>query len=373
MSEHFYLEEDAKTFFMQYGRTPGTRRSPLSDAAIREAISHLLSIMELPDFLSAFPASVYNQHVLDHLSIALWNTSTTKLRMYLKEQNVDPVDFRVMMGEKNFKARLLGAEGRYPNVEIHDGTSIYAFRAGLPIILTNDDDSMKDSEVGFLNAAELKLSAAIMLEPEHRGLSIHFDDENILRISTNALIGLSPQNMVDLSFELLLLKSRRQKHGSSAIDRKTYEFAEFNQKSKSLTEILKSIDTSDELQMRTLFYLVKSRMLWTNRCFGEDAIANVMFCLEGALLLLQRRNALQDDKIDTKALSEIFKSTFRRGEELFEFVSEGYDKRISIVHPSPSDGPKWMPFLLADDFYEYYDIARMLLIYLACGMLIELR
>lgn len=113
-------------------------------------------------------------------------------------------------------------------------------------------------------------------------------------------------------------------------------------------------------------------MLWGNPCFGEDAIANVMFCLEGTLLLVQRRQGLSDEKIDIKALDGIFKAAFDRGEELFDFIKEGYDKRISIVHPSPTEGPKWIPQLLADDFYEYYDVARMLLIYLASGIKVSL-
>jgi hypothetical protein len=375
MPEHFYDEEDARRYFLQYGFPENSPGRELTGAEIREGIAKLLLIMQLPDFLSAFPASVYNREVMDHLAVLLWNALTTTLRMDLVQRKIVPVDQRRLRKQRNIKASLLGAYGRYPNVELHLGTSHYAFRSGVPLLITQDDSSSWDSEVSFLNAQELKLSAAIALSPESRGFAFHFDGQSGLLISESAFVDLPLRSVIDLVYELLLLRAGRVTPlGGSVppVNGAVFHFAPFEADSSALQAVFNSIDVKDELLMRTLFFLVKSRMLWANPCFGEDAIANVMFCLEGTLLLLQRRQGLSDEKIDIKALGGIFKATFDRGEELFEFVKEGYDKRISIVHPSPAEGPKWMPQLLADDFYEYFDVARMLLIYLGSGIKVSL-
>ena len=375
MPEHFYDEEEARRYFLKYGFPDISPGRELTETEIRDAADRLLSIMELPNFLSAFPASVYNRHVVDHLAIVLWDASTTTLRMDLVQRKILPVDHRRLQKEPNLKASLLGTSGRYPNVELHLGTSHYAFRSGVPIMVTQDDPSSWDSEVSFLNAQELKLSAAIMLAPENPGFAVYFGGRTGLRISSSAFTDLPLHSMIDLVYELLLLRSARLKSfGESALPAgdSTFHFAAFDGGSKAFQTIFDSINVADELLMRTLFFLVKCRMLWGNPCFGEDAIANVMFCLEGTLLLVQRRQGLSDEKIDIKALDGIFKAAFDRGEELFDFIKEGYDKRISIVHPSPTEGPKWIPQLLADDFYEYYDVARMLLIYLASGIKVSL-
>jgi len=91
-------------------------------------------------------------------------------------------------------------------------------------------------------------------------------------------------------------------------------FRDFRKNEELFYRIVKVIDRDDELLLRTLLLFVKSRMLWSNRCFGEDAIANVFFALEGALHLLQQKKKGKDDaKLDWEFLASLFESTFRSG------------------------------------------------------------
>ena len=196
----------------------------------------------------------------------------------------------------------------------------------------------------------------------------------VIYLNERALIGLNNNDIINLLFELLLIKKREIDFTSSFPGNGFYlspfQFNNFNNIT-DFNNIYDNIDEKDQLLLRTLFYFVKSSMLWNNRCFGEDAISNVLFSIEGALLLLQRKNGYSEKNINREALTEIFLNTFNNGKELFEFIQEGYDKRISIVHANPKNGAEWSPFLMADDYYEFYNILRMLLNYIIIDKIIE--
>lgn len=123
--------------------------------------------------------------------------------------------------------------------------------------------------------------------------------------------------------------------------------------------------------MRTSSYFIKAILLWSNPVFGEDAIANVCFGLEGCLFLIQRKHGNRGAKINLAQLETIFEKVFPSGTELFEFITEAYEKRISIVHPLPRWGAEWSPPLYAADYYEYLDICKSLLNYVLIERIIE--
>jgi len=112
-------------------------------------------------------------------------------------------------------------------------------------------------------------------------------------------------------------------------------------------------------------------MLWDNRNFQEEAIANVFFCLEGCLHLIQEKHGVHQTGLDLDRLRKIFSNNFRNGESLFDFIVEAYEKRIAIVHAKPFGCSEWSPFLLADDFYEYFQIARELMNFILINRILE--
>jgi hypothetical protein len=61
-----------------------------------------------------------------------------------------------------------------------------------------------------------------------------------------------------------------------------------------------------------------------------------------------------------------------RGENLFEFIEEAYEKRIAIVHPEPVWGSEWNPSLMAEDLYDYFKISRELLNYILIDRILEI-
>ena len=164
-------------------------------------------------------------------------------------------------------------------------------------------------------------------------------------------------------FELLQFQNRFKSLNGFYIERKplqdvsAYHFFDFKNCKDIFYKLIDSFSIKNHLLLRTSNYLIKSSMLWKNRTFGEEAIANVFFALEGCLHLIQKKFGDNHTKLNRKLLKKIFKEKFPHGENLFNFIEEGYYKRISLVHPEPDWGAEWSPFLMADDFYEYFNIS----------------
>lgn len=270
-------------------------------------------------------------------------------------------------GEAVEKGRILGPLGSYPNIAIDFGKVRYAPFHGIPLLISIlEHDESEYTELGYLNELELVAAAAIMLSDKYPRFHFYFEPENEISFGKPALDKLSEQEQNSLFYELLSFRLRPDRPrvifqpSTSALSPAAYAYPPFEFVTEA-HEIFEACTITDQLLLRTLFFLQKGNMLWLNRVFSEDAVANVFFSLEGCLLLLQRKYGGSPSKIDLQLLTKLFKDHFERGEELFEFIKEAYDKRIEIVHPSPISGANWQPFLLADNYYEYFDIARELL------------
>jgi len=377
-NDNYFTENNIKELFLKYKYFNRNNKSMLSIEENKEIILNILEEMNLPNFISSYPLNIYNQYLLNTLSIFLWNSISTSLRKFLLKKDISPKSEMLWKAKKLIKARILGKEGYYPNQELVKNKNIYSFRNGIPILITNEigkDYLINSSEVSFLNVCELRFAASVNLTQNSPYSTFYFNDLYVIHLDERALIGLNNNDIITLLVELLLIKGRGNDFISSFPINDSYlssfQFNNFSN-TKDFNNIYDNIDDKDQLLLRTLFYFIKSSMLMTNHCFGEDAVSNVLFSLEGALLLMQRKNGYSEKNININALTEIFLNTFNKGEELFEFIQEGYAKRISIVHANPKNGVEWSPFLMADDYCEYYDISRMLLNYIIIDKIIEL-
>jgi hypothetical protein len=195
----------------------------------------------------------------------------------------------------------------------------------------------------------------------------YFADFNYIVLSSETLKDI-PQNIQkNFLLELLHYKNRFNFPSKKFLDREPYpdvseyDFFPFTGSIKTYYRLFDNFSIRDQLLMRTCNFLIKSIMLWQNRNFWEDAISNVMFCMEGCLRLLYRKYSKTDDKFNFKELESIFRELFPNGEQLFLAIKEGYDTRISLIHAEPDWGSEWRPFLFVDDFFDYFNICRKLL------------
>lgn len=274
--------------------------------------------------------------------------------------------YRPKRGESIIKGRILGPLGDYPNIAMELGPVQYVPFHGIPLLITQEEHSEADTELGYLSEYELMAAASILLADEAPRFHLYFESGNEVTIARAAVNAIPTAERHALLYELLAFTIRPHNQRevfqppTSALTPGQYAFAPMHF-AQEATALFAAFAPHDELLLRTVFMLQKARMLWLNHVFSEDALANVFFALEGCLLLLQRKSGGSPSKIDLTLLTKLFTDLFPRGEELFEFVQEAYDKRIEIVHPSPASGPKWQPFLMAEEFYDYFGIARRLL------------
>jgi hypothetical protein len=111
-------------------------------------------------------------------------------------------------------------------------------------------------------------------------------------------------------------------------------------------------------------------MLWATDGFREDALANLLFALEGCLLIFQQIEGAQTGRLDRPLLIEIFRRTFVYGDATFHFVEEGVGwgaRRAQIIHPQLANEIGWKPLIFGEDYYGFDKLVRALLTYLVTG------
>lgn len=297
-------------------------------------------------------------------------------------KNLDSLIEKLNITKSNryIKYRVLGYKGYYPNIDIHRNSCDYTCFNLFPTIITLNNSAehfySNDSEVYWITRNELKLATSLMLTSSKGSIYFYFNDYNTYDIDYKVIENIPKGLTVWFLSELLFLQNRFTPINTFSgrelqADVSLYQFFDIKRDLTYFNKIFDSYSIRDQLLMRTSLYLIKSIMLWQNKNFGEDAIANVCFCLEGCLHLIQRKFGKGSIKLDLGFLKSIFINSFNHGDDLFDFISEVYDKRISIIHPEPRWGADWSPFLFADDFYEYFEICKELLNFILIERIIE--
>lgn len=267
--------------------------------------------------------------------------------------------------------RILAPGGNYPNVELKREASKYSFINQFPILITksrNKKDMFADNSlVNWLGRTELRFATAVMCAPEQGLFHFQFTNHNSLKIDEDCLKTIPPEQQSHFLKELLDINKGFTPIGINAWHRKPlpdvkeYEFSDYQKSMDFFKKIYDSFSIQDDLLLRTCNYYVKARMHWDNLIFAEEAIINNFMCLEGCLHLIQKKFGDYKPQLNRKLLAEVFTNHIPKGENLFDFINEGYNKRITLVHPEPKWGAEWDPFITSEDFYDYFKINRILL------------
>lgn len=271
----------------------------------------------------------------------------------------------------SYKLRILAPGGLYPNLEIKRGYSRYFIQNQQPTLLTKNKN-YKDifsnlSIINWLTKNELKFATALMCAPKQGIFHLEFAGYNTINIDCDCVDAI-PDGLKNLFLrEYFEIKKRftpvgvRAWHRQPMPDLMAYEFSSYNDSIEFFNKIYDNFKISDHLLLRTCNYFVKAIMHWNNQIYFEEAITNTFFCLEGCLHLIQKKYGYYELKLNMNLLKGVFKNDIAYGENLFEFIKEGYEKRITLVHAEPEWGADWSPFLTSEDFYEYFDLCRELL------------
>jgi|GEM_PF-1134602 len=280
--------------------------------------------------------------------------------------------------ESVIKFRILGEHGFYPDCELERGDSKYTIFNSIPVLITMDDKGTEDSEIAIpINRSELRVATCAMIT-QSPGCNFVFNNGyngyNVLYISKNDLKKvprglqlyflhqlLQYENLLKYCFDSVK-EDEVMPHEDISIDPKKYAFLPFESYIEIYNKLFDSFDINNQLLLKTSYYFLKASMLRFNLTFQEEATANVFFCLEGCLHLLQKKYGVKGTRLNLKKLHSIFKKYLPNGEGLFDFIEYGYYKRNELVHAETDDwGAEWPVPLMADDLYEYFDVCVELL------------
>jgi hypothetical protein len=267
--------------------------------------------------------------------------------------------------------RLLAPSGNYPNVELERESSRYTFTNQLPVLITksrNKKDTWADTSlINWLTRTELKFATAVMCAPKSGLFHFQFTSHNSIKIDYDCYRNIPSSLQVYFLRELLDIHSKFSPIGKNAWSRKPladvaeYEFSDFQGSIGAFKDLFANFSIRNDLLLRTCNYFVKARMHWDNQIFAEEAIINTFMCLEGCLHLIQKKYGDPKPKLNRVLLKSVFIKDFPNGENLYDYIEEGYEKRITLIHPEPKWGAAWDPFITSEDFYDYYKICRVVL------------
>ena len=326
---------------------------------IEDLIDTCLELLNKPVPPIELQPYIYNTEILFLLLIDLWNKLSYEKRKDLidKHRGIKNIGKTLPQERIKYRFRILNPQGTYSNRPFSiDTTVLYTNINGMPVLITKEnlESDSYTSEISILNEYELLASIGVILNsPRHR-LHFVFDDKSIT-VSKELYESIPEKLKYPFISEMISLFIKIQSP-------EMYRYSDHSESEIStMIDSIKSIKLTDEAFLRTAFLTMKGRMLWQHRIFGEDAITNVFFALEGTLHLIQKAYGKDIRRLDFTFLKKVFKDNIERGEELLDFIKEAYDKRTEIVHPVRDNGSNWCPFLIADDFYEYYEIVIDLL------------
>ncbi len=383
MSSIFHREAVRKYFeaiALQFKNVKRLSKSNL-DYAFRHAIETFGIPYPDPDLHKYF----LNASIIASLLLRIHNDD----RLSANDRNDIQKNFHVVLSKlkvprnANFiQYRVLGLQGIYPNINLKRGSCCYTINNHTPVLITRNSSRAEEvvsgsSEVQLLTRNELKMAVSILCAPESGLSHLYIPGYNQFRIDEAAFKKVPEELLFPFIHSVVEIHNYFPKYpyaktysiAHTGLD--TYQFITFQENVPHFSRLFDAFGILNHLFMRTAFYLVKSIMLWDNRNFEEEAIASVFFSLEGCLHLLQEKYGVKQAGLDRQKLRRVFADNFYNREGLFEFIEEGYEKRVAIVHAKPFGQSEWTPLLMADDFYEYFQIARELLNFVLIDRVID--
>jgi hypothetical protein len=170
-----------------------------------------------------------------------------------------------------------------------------------------------------------------------------------------------------VEFALLLDHARSQSLASRDRPHSTVEFVDFRPFRLSAKTFASRFTVAHPVLLRTAHQYVKSTILWCMEGFQDEAVAHLLFALEGCLLLFQEVYGGRTDRLDRPFLRKVFDHTYEHGAGLYDSVESvlGWGgMRAQLVHPQVAHSEGWLPFVDPEDYYEHDRTVRALLTYL---------
>jgi hypothetical protein len=281
------------------------------------------------------------------------------------------------------RVRELSALGRYPNAEVTCHRGAYRIHRGRPYLLSeiSPREEVKwsyGSELADWSRQEVRMATAISCA-EWGGFTTYLSS-CAFDIPDDVLSQAKRGDRVDFAMECAMLVSEAWNRSATGWRHSTqtaaqvFGFGDYRRHIAGARRLFAGFRVSSPLLLRTAGHYLKASMLWATDGFREDALANLLFSLEGCLLLFQEADGAQTERLDRRLLTEIFRRTYLHGDSTMHFVEEGLGwgaHRAQIIHPQLAKENGWKPLIFGEDYYLFDKMVRALLTYLISGRTFE--
>lgn len=346
----------------------------LNKADLEFLFKGLIELHEIPFPPSELRKYFLHPNIIETLFIEVLNskdlTPDDRRAMHKSFEQIHSL-IKIVKSPYAINFRILAPGGNYPNVELERQSSKYTFTNQFPLLITKNrkkkDVWADTSLINWLTRTELRFATSMMCAANHILFHFHFTSHNSIEIDNNCFEKIPNELRVYFLRELLDIKLRFTPIGNNFWQRKPlpdineYQFSDYERATNTFKELYDQFSIQNDLLLRTCNYLVKARMHWDNQINAEEAITNTFMCLEGCLHLMQKKFGDYKPQLNRVLLEKVFKEHIPVGENIWNFISEGYRTRITLLHAEPNWGAKWDPFIVPDDFYDYYKICLELL------------
>jgi hypothetical protein len=345
-----------------------------SESMCRALFEHFLAVSDLPAPEPRLTQYFCNGEILRHLCQVLHIPQAEPLSELIHRV----ARFGRSRNATFLRVRRLSGKGEYPNLELSSGRAHYVIRHATPYLITinsaREESKYSDgSELSDWTRHETRLAAALSCT-EFGRFTIYLTEYG-RDLPLKSIGHVKPELRADFAIAYAMLLSH-----SDGFDGRYYSrrdtanvIPEFNdfRPFYLLAELFASrFLVSHPLLLRTASHYLRATMLWRAEGHTEDALARLLFALEGCLLLMQETHGGRTDRLDRRHLRALFAQTYVRGEGLYDFIEDATGwggTRARIVHPQLAVTEGWTPYLSADDYFEYASIVRALLMYLVTG------
>lgn len=329
----------------------------------------IASILAHPHVMRTFADSKYAQQIIQQGDPAESKKFLQLIRPKLQSEELIRI------------RRFRSIGGRYPAQEFRNEPGIYGLIDFEPLLITRYPSEWQKedfaAELGSLTRGEIKLLATLMFSLFAGGPYLYFQFSDHVYDLPNKLILGDESSVSSISL-------RRAKTVLQILDRikppsqgwfqlthdpaGRYEFSGNEHVTDRLEKLNSAFELTNDLALRTAFLMIRAASLWTTggSVFRENALADLLFGLEGCLHLVHQR-------FDPGANFEI-QPTFDHIEAIFPhfpgyvpILQDAYDKRIQIVHPENRVDSSWIPNLWAEDFYDNFGLGTDLFYYALTG------
>lgn len=255
--------------------------------------------------------------------------------------------------------------GLYPLESIESADCAYIVRDDLVLTMTRfqREERRPYSEMEWAETQEIRLWASIVLSGE-----IDLGKFIIYPLPVATHVHAEPQDLADESvqgeaIDALANELARAVGGfyvkgcvlPPGFGGHSYEFASQKLDRDRQHALYEGINTKDDVLMRGLSTLVRSKMLAAHPHFLEEAAMTLFVSMEASLRLVLRRLRRQGLPDPTPAdAAQFVCESFGEDTAAERYFGEYYDVRVATLHPESRFGASSFAPMQADDHYDLY-------------------